>query len=519
MADSNKVDINFSAETAKASGEVRKFKGEIEAIGPSGKKAAASISGSFKTIESSISKVKKILSMVSFGTMWVDAVMNIVGKFRAWREEIRKTQVEARKLDNAAAFAEQTRGIDALVERYKKLTESIQAAGKAAQDNERAATAALNAVRSNEDAQLALREEQEVAALDRSDPAYSEKVAQIRQRYSGARSVLGAQRGVEDAEAREKAYKDEAFDEDVRSDTYSRGAQEARGEAEEMRKKADLWGRIARYGKQRGKENWIDRIAGTAKSGKMMSDFFAAGGDQSFLSAIEGMTPEEIAEYAAEQQKMFEGKAAKAGESAAALEGKAADSAAKSKTAAALAVSQSGIVAAAKTKRQAAGIATKTAQLDSDQSVAKAEETARERAEEAAHRKAEEERKAAEEEARRASALAAVPQLTAERDRISGLIAAEQERKAAAGMAVYNAQGSYDAARLGGDRTAQREAFSGLQSAQNAAQNVNHAADMAINALTETLKSVEARLKAAQSELQKQSKQERYAWSEAPSGE
>lgn len=52
-----------------------------------------------------------------------------------------------------------------------------------------------------------------------------------------------------------------------------------------------------------------------------------------------------------------------------------------------------------------------------------------------------------------------------------------------------------------------------------AAQNVNHAADSAIAALTETLRSVESRLKAAQSFLQNQSKRQRNAWSEAPAGE
>ena len=515
MADSNKVDINFSAETAKASGEVRKFKGEIEAIGPSGKKAAASISGSFKTIESSISKVKKILSMVSFATLWVDALTNIVNKFVAWREEVRKTQVETQKLNNAAVFAEQTRGVDALTERYKSLAEAIQAAGKAAQDNERVASAALDAQRKREDAQLALREEQEVAALDRSDPAYSAKVAQIRQRYAGARASLGAGRAEEDAAARLKAYESEAFDEDVHSATYSKSAAYARSQESEMRKKAELWGRVALYGKQRGKEGWIDRIAGTARSGKMMSNFFKAGGDQSFMEAVAGMTPEEIAEYAAEQQKMFEGKAAKAGESAKAFEGKAAESAAKSKTAASLAVSQAGVVEAARTKRQAVGVAGVTSAADSAATVATAEKADAERRE-AESRKAREKEA---EEARLASALAAAPQLTAERDRIAGLIAAEQEKKAAAGMAVYNAQGTYDAARIGGDRGAQQAAFGGLQEAKDAALNVNHAADMAINALTETLKSVETRLKAAQNEIQKQSKQERYAWSEAPSGE
>ena len=281
-----------------------------------------------------------------------------------------------------------------------------------------------------------------------------------------------------------------------------------------MRKKAGLWGMLATFGKQRGKEDWIDRVAGTAKSGKTMSAFFKAGGDQSFMDAIAGMTPEEIAEYAAEQQKMFEGKAVKAGESAKAFEAKAAESAAKSKTSAALAVSQEGVVAAARTKRQAVGIAGETSAADSAATVEAAEKADAER--KAAEAKRLREKEA--EEARMASALASVPQLTAERDRIAGLIAAEQEKKTAAGMAVYGAQGSYDAARLGGDRGAQQAAFGGLQEAKSAALNVNHAADMAINALTETLKSVEARLKAAQSELQKQSKQDRYAWSESPAG-
>ena len=130
-----------------------------------------------------------------------------------------------------------------------------------------------------------------------------------------------------------------------------------------------------------------------------------------------------------------------------------------------------------------------------------------------------EEEKRRDEEAKRASALAASDSLADEKRRIEERIAAEQARKDAAGMAVDQAQGAYDATKLGGNRAAQQSAFSNLQSAQDAAQNVNHAADMAINALTETLRSVETRLKAAQNEIQKQSKQERYAWSEAPSGE
>ena len=111
--------------------------------------------------------------------------------------EVRKTAVEAQKLKNEAKFDEQTHGVDALIARYRDLAAGIEAASKAAQDAERQASAALNAQRNQEDAALSLREEQEVAALDRNDPAYGEKVRQIRQRYSGARNLLGAQRAVE----------------------------------------------------------------------------------------------------------------------------------------------------------------------------------------------------------------------------------------------------------------------------------------------------------------------------------
>ena len=106
MADANKVDINFNAETRKARGEVKQFKGEIESVGPSGKKTAASISGSFKTIESSIGKVRQALRAFSFGAMMIESVVNLVNKFREWREEVRKTEVEAQKLKNAAKFDE-----------------------------------------------------------------------------------------------------------------------------------------------------------------------------------------------------------------------------------------------------------------------------------------------------------------------------------------------------------------------------------------------------------------------------
>ena len=519
MADSNKVDINFSAETNKASGDVKKFKGEIEAIGPSGKKAAASISGSFKTIESSIGKVKKALGALSFGAMMIESVVNLVNKFRAWREEIRKTQVEAQKLNNAAVFAEQTRGVDALTDRYRNLTEAIQAAGKAAQENERVASAALDAQRKQEDAQLALREEQEVAALDRSDPTYSEKVHQIRQRYAGARATLGAGRAVEDAEAKLKGYKDEEFNEDVRADTYARSATDARAEAGEMRRQAELWRRMEAIGSAKSGEDWMDRWFRNPESDKLVASFFKNGGDKSFMDAVKGMTPEEIAAYAREQAAKFDAKAAKAESSATAFEGKASESAAKSKAAGALVGSQGVVVSAARTRQSAAALSTQTAQGDADAALARSEENARARAEEERRKTEEDRAKREAEEAKRASALAAVGSLSGQRNTILAQIAEQQSLKSDASQRVFEAQNALDLATANGNRAGIGTASSALADAKTNAQNVGAAADRVLADLSASLKNIEQRLNAASNYLKQQNSQSSYAWAEAPAGD
>ena len=115
-----------------------------------------------------------------------------------------------------------------------------------------------------------------------------------------------------------------------------------------------------------------------------------------------------------------------------------------------------------------------------------------------------------------ASAASARELLAQEQADLKTRIAAEQAKKDAASLSVYNAQGNFDTARLSGGN--QLSAYQNLQAAQGAAQNVNAAADSAINALTKTLQSVEQRLKAAQSYLENQSKSASSAWADAPAG-
>ena len=515
MADSNKVDINFNAETRRASGEVKKFKGDIEAVGPSGKKTAATISGSFKTIESTIGKVRKAISMISFGTMWVDAVVNIINKFQDWREEIRKTAVEAQKLEASAKFAEQTAAVDNLSARYKQLAEDIAAAGRAAAENEKAANAALNAARSLEDARLDEQMANEVAALDRSDPAYSEKVSQIRQRYAGAKARLGAARGVEDAEAKQKEYENQAYDEDTNARVFSGNAERAREQEAAMKRKADLWRLVGYIGNAEDKGFDSERNA----LYESLTEKASAEERDEIFAAIKGMTGKEKQEYAKEQAGKYSEKADKAGESAKALDDKAAEAAAKSKTAAALADSQRQLVEAARTKQRAVRTESGTSDTNAEESVKRSQDAAAAREDEKRRREDEERQKREEEDRRIASARSAAPELQRQAEELKQRIAAEQSRKDAANYAAFQAQGDYDAARLGGNRRQEQGASNALHAAQEEALNVGHEADKAINALTEALKNVESRLKAAQSAIKQAEGRQRYAWSESPAGE
>lgn len=354
------IGIKLTAKTDDAS----KAEEAVKRVGQAAKKTAFSITGSFKQIESAIGKVRKAISMVTFATMWIDAVTNIINKVNEWREKIRQTKVEAEKLKNESVFEAQKRGVETLSKQYQKLTKDIEDAGKAARANEQVASAALQATREQEDANLDLQMEQEIRGLDRSDPAYGAKVSEIRQRYAGAKSILMANRDIEDAKAKEKSYKDQAYDEDVNASSYRSQAESARAKQSEMAKLASGWGAIrSAYGKgDKGERN------------RALAEWIKGGGDPSLLGMVRGMKPEEIVKYAEEQEKSFAEQAAKAGSTADAFSQKAEDSAAKSKTAAALGLSQAGLVAAAKTRAQAVGLSSSTSQEDADADVASAVE-------------------------------------------------------------------------------------------------------------------------------------------------
>ena len=475
MADSNKVDISFDAQTRKASGDVRKFKGKIESIGPSGKKAAASISGSFKTIESSISKVRKAISMVSFATLWINAIVDIVGKFNEWRNAAEKAAEKTRELQAAAADKAAAESVREIATAYKELSQAIADVSEKRSRQNELFNEKVRIQREAEDAEMEAAEAEELAGIDPNAEDADRQRSGIRDRYAAKRARRNAERKKHDVVIRRADLEQQAEDATAAADKIEASLSADDKAISHTRQKANTLDALSRERNEKD-GTWYAPRKRTEE------------GD------AERERQRKEAEKLREEVKRLE-----------------ADRKAKERQ-----ISELREKAAHATEmHDALGSALGTADVRRATAVTRGDTAAA--INDAAARKADEKRR--EEEAKRASALAAVPQLSAERDRIKAQIAAEEEKKAAAGMAVYQAQGTYDAAKLGGGRREQQSAFSGLQSAQNAAQDVNHAADSAINALTETLKSIEERLKAAQNFLKNQSKQQNYAWSESPSGQ
>ncbi|MBR2939391.1 MAG: hypothetical protein IKC15_05990 [Kiritimatiellae bacterium] len=485
MADSNKVDVNFSAETAKASGEVRNFKGEIEATGPTGKKTAASISGSFKTIETAIGRVRKIMSTVSFATLWLNAIVDIVGKFNDWRNAAEKAAEKTRELQKAAADKAAAESVREIAEAYKELSRAISdVAEKRSRQNE-ITNEKVRIMREAEDAEMDAQEAEELADVDPDSEYADMDRAKIRDKYAAKRALRSADRKKTDIVMRRGELAQQAEDATAAADKIEESLAADDEAISRTRRKANT---LEALSKERNDKDgtWYNPRKRTEE------------GDEE-----RNRQREEAEKLRDEVKRLEKAKAEK--------ERQVAELRAKATHAQEMHAELGTAIGTADVRYETARVRGET----SREVTAAAERKEDEKAAAEAAAKAEKE---AAEAAAKASALAAIPQLSAERDRVKAQIQAEQEKKDAANLAVYQAQGSYDAAKLGGNRREQQSAFSGLQSAQNAAQDVNHATDTAINAMTATLKSIESRLKAAQNFLEKQSGQERYAWSEAPAG-
>lgn len=493
MAQDGEVNVRLRV-TAENGGVAKSTEG-LKRVGSAAKKTAAESKTAFAQANASVGGLTRALGLLRgalTGFGGVAFAASFVEGFRKIRDSFRKSNEEADRFAAAAKKAADQKAVDDLAKSYDALAKSIAAASAAREHDNEIADIELRNKRALEDANLDLAEQNELDAVDGSDPAADEARAEIRARYAERRGNLAADRerfdGVRERErlrAGADARRADAGKIEAATAEDDRLIAAARGRANEARNRA--------YGtNEKDNNGFWDLVGHNAKSlvtlnwGRINDTRTEAGDAERAKAAEELRAAEEEAAALTRQKEAKLAEVKRLREEAARDDAKAS--------------AMGGIVAAQEVRRQLTyrrgAAATAAAEKATDAK----------------------DRQTAEEAARLADAEKANALLTRERDDITARIDAEGLRKRAAGYAVYEAQGAYDAARLGGSRREQKDAFANLQAAQLAAENVNHAADTAINALTKSLNGVEARLKAAQSYLERQSKQQRNAWSEAPAG-
>lgn len=479
MADNNKVDIHFDAQTRKASGEVKEFRAEIEKIGPTGKRTAAALTGSFKTVESAIGRVRKVISTISFGTMFLESLTNLIGKLTGKTKE---AEEQARKLAEQNQKAADATRVEKLAEAYDKLAKSISGAATARQRANELEDMETASARDLEDVNAQAAKDAELAALDPNDRYYEQRKAQIEAKYSGQAANRAAARKAEDAER-----------------TAARTAAEAEAKGSEAAQR-----RGALVSDRQELEILKSRAAAARKESQSINDKDATGFFKRFIENIKRVAGGDIEKF--NQIETDEGdeerarQKQKADDLEAKIKAKEKDIAEKERKIAELEeeaqyLSRKSVIqgSMAENAKDAASVTRAAGQRGEATAAA------------GLSGQIESERDAA-----RAKAL-----LEAEKARIEQQIAAQSQRKADAGAAVFNAQGALSEAKANGNRSGATTAAQQLAAAQTAAQNIELSADQLINRLTERLKSVESLLNKANSAISKNNSQRLTAQAEA----
>ena len=459
-----------------------------EKSGRAAKKASEESKKGFESLKKSIegtSRAAEIFNKVLSGFGFIGIFTMVVGIVDKLRNSFGATTAEAKKFAEEARKAADTARVEKLADAWKKLEDQISNTSAAQSRANELEDMQRDNARKLEDDQAELSKQQELAALDPNDPLYEKKKAQIEARHSAAAAKRSVARRQEDANIAADRAGNEAAAMSTEAMKRSLALTDERAELERLR---------------RERSRTID--ASTADN---HADVQGVGG--AFLSNIKNIISldwgkvgsmrtdegdairEDAKKRADELQKQIKDKEAQI----AAQERKISELQSGADHLTQKATLHRGAAFSAETAMETASLAGSAAVSAADKAVT-------------------------DEQARIADAHRARAALTAKRDELKAQIAAAQGRKDAAGLAVFNAQGAVDLARANGGR-GQGAAQAALNEAQSAALEVSHSTDRAIAAMTKTLKDVETRLKAAQTAIESQSKQTRYAWSEAPAGD
>ena len=459
-----------------------------EKSGRAAKKASEESKKGFEGLKKSIegtSRAAEIFNKVLSGFGFIGIFTMVVGIVDKLRNSFGATTAEAKKFAEEARKAADTARVEKLADAWKKLEDQISNTSAAQSRANELEDMQRDNARKLEDDQAELSKQQELAALDPNDPLYEKKKAQIEARHSAAAAKRSVARRQEDANIAADRAGNEAAAMSTEAMKRSLALTDERAELERLRReqsraidastadnRADVHGVGGAF-----LSNLINMISlDWGKIGSMRTD----EGD-----AIR----EDAKKRSDELQKQIKDKEAQI----AAQERKISELQSGADHLTQKATLHRGAAFGAETAMETASLAGSAAVSAADKAVT-------------------------DEQARIADAHRARAALTAKRDELKAQIAAAQGRKDAAGLAVFNAQGAVDLAKANGSKGL-AGAQGALADAQSTALSTNASADRLIAALTKALNDVNTKLKAAQTAIESQSKQTRYAWSEAPAGD
>lgn len=197
------ADLSGGMQTEK---QLDRLKAKSRELGKEGASAGANMTAAFGKVSRAASMFQKVLT--GFGI--AGAFAGIIAAIDKIRASFGSAKKEAEAFAAAKAKAEHKEAVDALAKSYEALAEATRNAAEAAKHANEMTDIAVKNARELEDAQLDLAEQQELAAVDASDPAANELRAQISARYASRRGRLTASRGREDIMRERARLQDEA---------------------------------------------------------------------------------------------------------------------------------------------------------------------------------------------------------------------------------------------------------------------------------------------------------------------
>ncbi|MBE6397372.1 MAG: hypothetical protein E7046_10240 [Lentisphaerae bacterium] len=459
-----------------------------EKSGRAAKKASEESKKGFEGLKKSIegtSRAAEIFNKVLSGFGFIGIFTMVVGIVDKLRNSFSATTAEAKKFAEEARKAADTARVEKLADAWKKLEDQISNASAAQSRANELEDMQRDNARKLEDDQTELAKQKELAALDPNDPLYEKKKAQIEAKHSAAAAKRSVARRQEDANIAADRAGNEAAAMSTEAMKRSLALTDERAELERLRRER------SRAIAASTADNHADaQGVGGAFLNNIKNILSLDWGKVGDMRTDEGDAIREDAKKRADElEKQIKDKEAQI----AAQERKISELQSGADHLTQKATLHRGAAFGAETAMETASLAGSAAVSAADKAVT-------------------------DEQTRIADAHRARAALTAQQAQLKAQIATAQGRKDAAGLAVFNAQGAVDLAKANGGKGL-AGAQGALADAQSTALSTNASADRLIAALTKALNDVNTKLKAAQTAIESQSKQTRYAWSEAPAGD